>query len=198
VESLVHDYFERDLNDLEEQRLEDSILKDAGVAEALCAAARERYLSFGLPDPLKPAPEFPYLRVSWTRSWGWGLALAAGLLLGAFISPWSRQKPPLLPGVQAQWTASALGSGAKGLGFASALAKAQVPVELTLAQRELVVVKVVAKDGRILRILHAGPLPAGHQTLLWDRVDQDGRLVTNGSWRIVVEEGLPLAPEAKP
>jgi len=180
MQALVDDYFKRDLSDVEEQRLEQALLSEPAVAESMARQARERYLAYGHPDPMKRAA---------SRAWplGWGLAAAAGLLVGLVLAPPRPAPPPV--GAKLEWKATRLAVRGGGLGFAKALAKPDVPVRLILARRELVVVKVVAFDGKVLRILQAGALPAGPITLHWDRVDQEGVLVGDDRWRVTVEEG---------
>ena len=166
VNPLVKDFFERDLDELEERRLEESLLSDPQAAEALLAEARRRYESYGLPDPLVAARRRPARSAAGRM--GWALAAAAGLLVGIvsvlLLSSTQRHEAVQPPAAVVAWKASALASGARGLGFAQSLpAGRETAMQVELAQSELVVVRVTDLAGKTLRILWAGTLPAGRR-----------------------------------
>jgi len=75
-------------------------------------------------------------------------------------------------------------------------ATATVTVETTLPQAARLVVEVLDLQGRLVRGLHAGALPAGPNRMQWDTTDERGARVAAGTY--LVRLATPYGSSTKP
>ena len=62
-------------------------------------------------------------------------------------------------------------------------------VDFVLADAGLATVDVLDLQGRVVKTLHAGPLGAGPASVVWDGTDDDGRVVSSGTYLARVRAG---------
>jgi hypothetical protein len=129
----------------------------------------------------------PLLAVSATGEWTWrvsGPGAAQARL---------RVRDPQVPARQSVSAAfaitgpalSAPAPGPAGVALSAAWpspARGTVRWTLSLPSAGEAQVEVLDLQGRVTRVLHAGPLPAGTHTLQWDGRDAQGRAVAAGVW----------------
>jgi hypothetical protein len=190
ISALVKEYFSRDLSPLEDAQLERLLMEDGETADAFFEEAKAGYAALGLKVPERILEPKSRMRV-----WRWMVptALAAGLVfgwVGAHLLLPSAPKTSATVKVTDEGGTQALAS-TRTLGFAPKAQVRPARIEVTLKQRELVVVKVVRQDGQTLKVLQAGTLGAGTYVFQWDERSELGETVPKGQWRVAVEEGIP-------
>jgi hypothetical protein len=197
---LFDKFFHRELTDAEERDL-DAMLKDSeDAAWDFGLEAEENYLRYGLPEPRPPRPGGWGSLMSAANPWVLLLTLLVILAaLGVF------KKPASVPPVAAPVPAGKAAQAVKAIRGEAPPPAARMKVtgdnlEVVVKRETMgpVAVKVVDRQGAVIRQLFDGTLDQGRWSFQWDGRSQDGNLVEPGKYRIQVEsEGSVQSREVR-
>jgi hypothetical protein len=219
MENLVKAFFERDLTEAEEKRLDTLLESSPKEAFQLLERAKALYLQTGLPNPEPPPAGGPPLSAGGAKMlWGF---LTGIVITGAAWWSWENRPVPQ-PEVSIPVSAIPLAApaypkitpaGSPPRPEPPPAGLKQVFVEPEMVRPEpyiaghrygglnvivdqkgsgLITIRVLDPNGKEIRLLFANILEAGRWNFSWDGRTKDGRLAKAGLYQVETQSGKTL------
>jgi hypothetical protein len=201
---LLDEYFQRDLDGAEEEGLAQWLASSPEGTQEFIARMEVHYRGWAAPsdDPAWPEGPLPDFFPKPSQAWRWTLlglflVLALGFLGYHSFHPSAAPSGLPAPPRTGPRPSEVIGPKIPSHPTAPATVRPRSPIgvhkELSISVENLrtglVTVRVFDDQGREVRSLYAGILPAGQRTFSWDGKDGQGIAIAPGTYTLEVASG---------